>query len=204
MAEEFDLFLGIQKSSRIEFISPLTWGGTKADERVARKGIIKAPGLIYVEPGTSPSQQTWNAWNIASSISGYKVLAQSTSGTSDLTTVTAAFSTPPLLTLDLEEFATAQNDLEGKQVRNSTMGFQISVKHTNSGAERSVKFFTKVYHRTSGGTETLLHTQETEVALNIAEDVFHQYAFDVLLNTQFFEDERLVIKCSAEDKGIPA
>ncbi len=201
----FDVFLRIHTSSRDPSETPQTWGAVKSDERVARKSIIRAPGIISIEPGSSPAEVKWYPWTNTSAISGYRKLLTSTFGILDSTTVTHTFTFPPLdAEAALEEFATDQDDIENTQIRNSTMGFQIATKHTNGGGERNIRLYTRVYHRTSGGTETLLHTEDTEIGFNITHDVWHNFAFNVTLNTHFKENERLVIKYAAEDKGVPA
>ena len=202
----FDLFLRIQKTTRVGFIPPETYVALKSDERVARKQLIHAPaGIVSVEPGTSPSAIFWNVWNITSGISGYKQLLTSSLGAHDDTTIAHTFNFLPLdPEVALEEFATEQNDLEGTQVRNSTMTFQIATKHTWTGTERNIFVYTEIYHRTSGGAETLLKRITTNVGFNIPENVFTSFTFDVTLNTRFREDERLVIKYRAKDGGTPA
>ena len=201
----FDLFLEVHKTSRFGFDAPETYGALRYDERVPRKNLIHAPaGIVSVEPGTTPSEVVWVPWRILSGISGYDALQLTTAGVHDQASVKHTFTYPPLdPEVALQEYVTGLNDLEGKQVRNSTMTFKITTKHTHVLAERNIFVYTEVYHRTSGGTETLLKRTTTNVGFNIPENVFTLFTFDVTLNTRFRADERLVIKYRAKDGGVP-
>ena len=199
----FDVRLQTRGTTRFGFADDRTNGALTADQRYLRKDIIQSPAIVTIQEAQSGTTQKWFTWDLSHpSISGYKRLRFQNVGVDTVESVT--FSSPPLEGEKVfEEFATSAGDLNNIQVRNSTMTFNIKTLHTNSGAERSIKVYVKIYHRTSGGTETLLAEYTKEVGLNITEDNWHIFSESVTINQKFLVNEILVIKYSVEDKGIP-
>lgn len=198
----FDLKLKIVTTSKFGLAEDRTKGALTADQRVARTGIILSPGMVDVGKAQAGATTHWYAWDLASTgISGYRRLRSVRVGLD--ASIDTTFTYPPLEQHAIEEFATQAADLAGVQVRNSTMPFRIETLHTDT-TDRNCEVTVDIYHRTSGGTETLLATYVEQVVRGFTANVWQVFTEDVTLNTQFGPSERLVIKYSGEDKGVPA
>jgi len=159
-------------------------------------GVIRSPGVLpHGTAGSAGSTLIRNAKGTASDIGGYRDL-QSTAGVGFRSDRSAIAQTNQ--TILIEEYATDAGDLDGVNVTGvSALNWQVEARRAFSSIEDAV-IEMRWYHRTAGGSETLLDTQET-TNLTTSNATYNGTAS---ITTSFATNERLVWKFFIHNKGV--
>lgn len=188
----FNVYLEVIQASKFFFqtgrsLAPVT--------DTQRRRIIQDVGVIDNVQSTSTT--TFYLWDTTSDITGYRYLLTATAGLRVELSVAMDDTLEVPYEFALEEFTTQQNSMEGKNSRGTSTTFSMQAYH-DGDPDRVVKIVVEIYHRTSGGTETLITEYEETISTTST-----TYTESVTLNATWQNDERMVIKVRARDEGIP-
>lgn len=155
--------------------------------------IIQAPGHVMEKDSNllDVIQYDWDGWDTASSIAGYRKFLISTflKTTNYDITVSIPDAGPYPEEVAIEEFATDAGALDATVSNASTTTFSVRANHAGTGVNR-VTIRADIYHRTSGGTETLIN----QTSFGPLTTTMAQYTNSVTLNYAWSTNERLVVK----------
>lgn len=165
-------------------------------------GILYQEGIIPVSgssgsAGTSTKVALIHTAN--STVLSYEVLSSPVTGISATHYCLAASNT----TCNIEQWATNTGTMDGVSINSGQdMDISISAKR-NTNTTENAHLTLKFYHRTTGGTETLLDTVELP-DLN-KDTVYHDVigTWSVSSNQAFATNELLVLKIIMNNDGIP-
>ena len=166
-------------------------------------GVLRpASLLLQSRVKGSPATTTWFAFSDSSSdISGYRVLTNSglDEKRSNLTLTYAMddMATPPEYTA-LEEFVTEPNVMDNVFANGVSTTLSVTAWKDVGGVLNDVYIEGYVYHRDTGGTETLLTSFEDLVSTTST-----KYTHSVSLVRRWQPGERLVSKYRFRNDGIP-
>lgn len=170
------------------------------DGEVFRKtGVIQPVGVLpRIQAADAGILKKWSAFTTASDIGLYRSLF--TSSTGQYQTRLTTFSGTPIPTGEqvIEEYATVIGAMDDVSVNGSTEELAVRAKKDVPGTQ-VCKVRVDVYHRTTGGTETLLAGFTTPELTS----GFANYAGDVTFTRSWATDERLVVKFVGINLGIP-
>ena len=159
-------------------------------------------GMIPVgQAGVAGTLRKWRALsNSSSDIAGYRLLGQINTGVRQTLTVT--FSGTPIPTGEelFDEYVTALGATNGHESNNSTTEVGIRGRKNIAGGTEVCKIRIDVYHRTTGGTETLLDSFTTP---DLTNGTYVDFAGNVTINRAWGTDERLVTKFVGINLGDP-
>lgn len=157
-------------------------------------GVIQPFGVIPTRtPGSSGTPVNRFAKSNAHAIDGYRSLL----GGGFRGTFNDRFNTAQTnQTILIEEYATDAGDLDGVEVNGSDTDWVVSAKRSGTTEDAAIEI--RFYHRTSGGTETLLATAETT---NLTTS-FVTYTGMVNFTQSFGMNELLVVKFYIHNKGV--
>ena len=143
---------------------------------------------------------SFDGWNTSSSISGYrKFLNTGALKNTDFDIVTSIPATGPYPEeVAIEEFATDAGALDSNYMSSYLSACRVTAMHAGASNNR-VTIRADVYHRTSGGTETLIAQGSSDAVSNTT---MTAYDFNVVLNTVFGTNERLVVKYFAQHTDV--
>ena len=164
-------------------------------------GRIIQPRSVWRKGGGAGNPGTLHEYiirNSASDISGYLLAEESNivRGTSDQ--VVAAPNTGPFPQENsFEEWSTAAGVMNGISSNGSTTAFKVEAKKAASPEDVWLKI--RAYHRTTGGTETLLD----EDIVGPLDTTLTQYSVNLTISQSWGTNERLVIKYRIVNNGIP-
>ncbi len=134
----------------------------------------------------------------ASDIGGYLKLEESINYKANSDQVVASTNAGPYPELtNFEEFSTDAGLMDGIDGNGSTTAFRIQAKKASSTEDIFMRI--KAYHRTTGGTETLLD----EVDVGPLDTTLTEYTGDLTTTASWGTNERLVLKYVIVNNGIP-
>lgn len=166
---------------------------------IIQEGMIPTPEGVSQVDGTDTQLFLVHEANVT--VAAYEVL-DTTTTTGFVETDACAAGTDSSCAVD--EWATNTGVMDGVSINaGQTMDISISAsRNTNTSEEAHLEV--EVYHRTTGGTETLL---DTVVLANLDTDMaFHNFTgtWSVSSDQAFATDELLVIKITNDNTGVPA
>ncbi len=189
-------------TSKFIFVTPESYTQVRDGEAAAKTGIIRPTGILpVIQAANAGTLATWNAFeNAHADIAGYRLLAGILTGQFKQLRVTFV-GDPAIPTGEMifDEWATTAGAMDGVESNNSTVTASIRGRKTVPGTEEC-KIRIDIYHRTTGGTETLLDSFTTPDLTSS----FANYTGDVTLDGSWADDELLVAKCTAINLGVPA
>lgn len=183
----------------------LTWGEVidgEVDQEFftppLRNGILGGGILNSNIPSSSGTATKWRAWHDAhATISGYEQLRTTTQGLPSEHSCTAQ----TLNECAIEQYATTSGDMDDVRITTlSTMDWSIRAKRDSSTSENS-HIELNLYHRTSGGTETLM---DSVITGNLTTS-FVTYTGNWSVSTDFYfaPGSFLVFKYINVNTGVP-
>lgn len=156
---------------------------------------VNASIAAAAEGGTT---KHWNVRTTAHAINGYESLF--VPAIDNEIPESEVCTTGPNTFCDLEEYATVAGDMTGDlRAAAPAMDWQVLAVRTviDSGHDYSVEL--RFYHRTSGGTETLLDTRNTSFL--IATEVTYTGTWSVSSDQTFNSTDLLVVKFRFNNQG---
>ena len=188
------------KRSKIVFDPATSYVKIRDGAVVGSTGIIQPVGIIPVPSvGSAGTLKTHFAEELASDISNYSKLTVLTAGERRIQKVTFTGSPIPTGEQTIEEYATDAGVMDGIESNNSTVEAAVRARKVPDATEVN-KVRVEVYHRTTGGTETLLGSFTTPDLTGS----FVNYTGDVTINRSWGTNERLVAKFIGINLGDPA
>ena len=185
--------------TKFAFDTAQSFTNIRDGEVVSSMGIIQPVGIIPVpSAGSAGTLKKHIAENLASDIGGYRKLTALTVGALGILKVTFAGSPIPTGEQTIEEYATAAGIMDGIESNNSTAEAGVQARKVPDGEEVN-KVRVEVYHRTTGGTETLLGSFTTPDLTGS----FVNYTGDITINRSWGTNERLVVKFIGINLGDP-
>lgn len=173
----------------ISTIYPIHDGQTRL-AGVLLRGIIDPVVSI---PGSITS---WRAKNANSDLAGYKKLITGFGFELSETLTGNCNPTSGPCEVAIEEFATDAGDMDDVRSNNSTTTFRFRGRYTGTPAPGVAELRCKVYHRNTGGSETLLAWFSQAITLTTT-----NFTKEVTINKSWELNERLVVKWSAYFEG---
>ena len=166
-------------------------------------GMITPFGVIPVEQAAVGGiLRKFRAFSNASAdIAGYRLLAKIDTGARG--TLTVAFvgtPVPPTGEELFDEYVTVLGEMDGQESNNSTTEVGIRGRKDTAGGTEVCKIRIDVYHRTSGGTETLLDSFTTP---DLTNGTYVDFTGNVTIDRTWGTDERLVTKFTGINLGVP-
>lgn len=162
----------------------------------ALQGILHSPGIIPVgTAAVAGSTIARFAKGNASDIGGYRKL-DTAPGTGTLFARTAIAGVDDRTII--EEYATDAGDMDGVAV-NVISPFSWAVSAKRSAGANDVVIDMEFLHRTAGGAETIIGTDETA---NLT-DAYVTYTGTTNISQSFDTNERLVVKYYIRNDGEP-
>lgn len=195
----FNVYLQVLDGSKFIFASDYTYGKITNSNRNKLKRIIHHGGMVPKSQGTTTgSTTTWKAWFDASDISTYKKLKTNDGIGLDITFTGLTTTNPPYPQYTSSQyFATDAGNMNGVQSNTVTNTFRIYCRADAGMGLEQVFCECYVYHRTTGGTETLLTNFEVG-PITIVNAV---YDTDVTITSQFDTNERIVFRYRFRNDG---
>lgn len=160
-------------------VAPTLGIGEIIEPNMVSAPVMGDPG----DPGTDTTRYFWDQTN--ASISGYRRLRTTSTGIRTTKIVTFEDDPPELQEVLVDEFATSSGDMDGVSVNGSTMTWRIHCKALNTPGGASSALL-RLYHRTTGGTETLLQEVNTGPLSNAFEDHDLEFSFTQAWDTGEF------------------
>lgn len=165
--------------------------------------MMKPFGLTMKNFGTDPLDlivTNFDGWSTASGISGYrKFLITGATKTTDYDIVVSIPASGPYPEhVAIEEFATDAGAMDGYAINAVATSCRVTAMHAGSSSNR-VTIRADIYHRDSGGTETLIAQGSSDV---ISNTTMTAYDFTVVLNKKFETNDRLVAKYIAQHTDV--
>lgn len=177
---------------------PMTYIHIRDGEKTA-KNLITAPfGLMGARAATAGVLVEHAATSTGSDIGGYRKLSGVAVG--QYTTVLTTFSGTPIPTGEqpIEEYDRSGGTIEGVDSNGSTTAIGVRARKVVPGTQ-VCKVRMEVYHRTSGGTETLLDSWTTGDLTS----GFVDLSSTVTIRQSWATGERIVLKAVGINEGIP-
>lgn len=194
------LTIEIQHLTPNKFFSdlPKTYIDVRDGEKTIKKLITAPVGLVGTRAAAAGILIQHRAISTASDLGGYRKLSGLSTG--QYTTVLTTFSgTPiPLGEQPIEEYDRSGITIEDVDSNGSTTTIAVRARKAVPGTQ-VCKVRMEVYHRTSGGTETLLDSWTTGDLTS----GFVDLSSTVTIRQSWATSERLVLKAVGINEGIP-
>lgn len=190
-----------QETSKLLPVAAKTFARIQNGQVFPRTGVIHPTGIIPVPRAAVAGTTLFrSARDTASDIGGYRKLTSAIRGL--FLTRTATFTGTPIPTGEqaIEEYATDAGDMDGVVSNASTREFGIRAQKDVGGGTEECYVRMEVYHRTTGGTETLLASWTTP---NLTDATWVDYTEDLTITQSWGTNERLVAKLVARNDGVP-
>ena len=184
--------------SKFDADLPKTFVDIRDGELAAKTGIIQLGVIPVIQPAAAGTLVQHRATSTTSDIGGYRKLAGLSLGL--YTTRTTTFDGTPIPTGEqpIEEYDRSGGVIEGVESNNSTETVGVRARKVTPGAQ-VCKVRMEVYHRTSGGTETLLGSFTTPDLTSS----FANYEGEVTIDQAWATGERIVLKAVGINEGVP-
>lgn len=183
--------------------APETWVESLVGWTAAVTGSpnIITPVGVHASIGAASEGGTtkhWNVWTTNHAISGFESLF--VPDLDDEVTESEACTTGPNTFCDLEEYATVAGDMTGDiRAAAPAMDWQVRAVRSVADSDHDYSVELRFYHRTSGGTETLLDTKNTSFLSTI--DVSYTGTWSVSSDQTFNSTDLLVVKFRFNNQG---
>ena len=194
-----DIEIMDNKRSKVVFDDAKSYVKIRDGEVAGSMGIIQLGVIPVPSAGSAGTLKTHFAEELASDISNYSKLTVLTAGERRIQKVTFTGSPIPTGEQTIEEYATDAGVMDGIESNNSTVEAAVRARKVPDATEVN-KVRVEVYHRTTGGTETLLGSFTTPDLTG----GFVNYTGDVTINRSWGTNERLVAKFIGINLGDPA
>ena len=186
-------------SSKFGFDTGRTYVNIRDGAVAGSMGIIQPVGIIPVPSASvGGTLRKHMAVGTLSNIGGYRKLTALAVGIFVTEKVTFTGTPIPTGELTIEEYATDAGVMDGIESNNSTVEAAVRARKVPDATEVN-KVRVEVYHRTTGGTETLLGSFTTPDLTGS----FVNYTGDVTINRSWATNERLVAKFIGINLGDP-
>ena len=185
-------------SSKFGFEAPKSYVNIRDGAVAGSMGIIQLGIIPVPSASVGGTLRKHTATGISSDISGYRKLIALSSGIFITEKVTFTGSPIPTGEQTIKEYATDAGVMDGIESNNSTVEAAVRARKVPDATEVN-KVRVEVYHRTTGGTETLLGSFTTPDLTGS----FVNYTGDVTINRSWGTNERLVAKFIGINLGDP-